>query len=221
MVPNKSGFIRAQNTARPEFVTGKALCHKPASAGVVAGVARQLAVSMTGDETASETAADLDTLFDAQFTRIARVIARVTRDPSRAEELAVEVFLKWSRTPTAKGPHAVGWLYRTAMRMGLNELRSETRRRWYERLCAVTPTARARVSTPEDVRKTNESREQVRVVLSRLSRRQAALLVLRSDGLSYAEIAAALTLNPASVGVLLGRAHVAFQHEYVRRYGEA
>ena len=175
---------------------------------------------MTGDEAASETTTDLDALFDAQFTRIARVIARVTRDPSRAEEVAVEVFLKWSRTPSAKGPHAVGWLYRTAMRMSLNELRSETRRRWYERLCAVTPMAGARGWTPEDVRETNESREQVRIVLSHLSRRSAALLVLRSDGLSYAEIAAALKLNPASVGVLLGRAQVAFQQEYVRRYGQ-
>jgi RNA polymerase sigma-70 factor, ECF subfamily len=158
---------------------------------------------MTADETVSE-GTDLDALFDAQFTRIARVIARVTRDPSRAEELAVDVFLKWSRTPSAKGAHAVGWLYRAAIRVGLNELRSETRRRWYERLFTVTPTPRSRVSTPEDVRATNESREQVRVVLSHLSRRQAALLVLRSDGLSYAEMAAALKLNPASIGVLPG-----------------
>ena len=176
---------------------------------------------MTADETVPDTSADLDSLFDAQFTRITRVIARVTRDPSRAEELAVDVFLKWSRTPGARGPHAVGWLYRTAIRVGLNELRSETRRQWYERLFTVTPTARSHVSTPEDVRATNESREQVRVVLSHLSRRQAALLVLQSDGFSNAEMAAALNLNPASVGVLLARAQAVFHREYVRRYGDA
>jgi RNA polymerase sigma-70 factor (ECF subfamily) len=176
---------------------------------------------MTADETASETHTDLDALFGAQFKRIARLIARVTRDPSRAEELAVDVFLKWSRTPNTKGSNAAGWLYRTAIRTGLNELRAETRRRWYERLFAVAPAARQQVSTPEDIHATNESRDQVRVVLSQLSRRQAALLVLRSDGFSYAEIAAALELNPASVGVLLGRAQSAFQKEFVRRYGEA
>jgi hypothetical protein len=49
---------------------------------------------------------DLETIFRAQYKRIARVIARVTRDPARAEELAVEVFLKWERTPNAHGERA-------------------------------------------------------------------------------------------------------------------
>jgi RNA polymerase sigma-70 factor (ECF subfamily) len=176
---------------------------------------------MTADDAAPVAGVDLESLFRAQFPRIARVIARVTRDPSRAEELAVDVFLKWSRTPKAQGPHAVGWLYRTAMRVGLNELRSETRRRWYERLYSVIPGGHSAVATPEDERQVNESREQVRAVLGRLRHRQAALLVLRSDGLSYAEIAAALNLNPASIGALLTRAEAAFQKEFIRRYGMA
>src|SRR5262245_22132644 len=134
MATRPSRFIPAQNTGQRGFVTSRVACHKASSAGVLAGVARQLAVRMTADETGSETTTDLDSLFSAQFKRIARLIARVTRDPSRAEELAVEVFLKWSRTPNANRSHAVGWLYRTAMRVGLNELRAETRRRWYERL---------------------------------------------------------------------------------------
>jgi RNA polymerase sigma-70 factor (ECF subfamily) len=173
---------------------------------------------MTADA-ASEAAVDLDSLFRAQFARIARVIARVTRDPSRAEELAVDVFLKWSRTPKAHGPHAIGWLYRTAIRVGLNELRNETRRHWYERLFGLVPSGRSATVTPEDERQANEAREQVRDVLGRLPRRQAALLVLRSDGLSYAEMAAALKLNAASIGTLLTRAQAAFQKEYIKRYG--
>lgn len=76
----------------------------------------------------NEAETDLETVFCAEFRRIARVIARVTRDPVRAEELAVEVFLKWERTANAHGEHAAGWLYRTAVRAGLKELRSETRR---------------------------------------------------------------------------------------------
>jgi RNA polymerase sigma-70 factor (ECF subfamily) len=46
------------------------------------------------------------------------------------------------------------------------------------------------------------------------------MLLLRSEGLSYAELAAALDLNPASVGTLLTRAGQAFKKEYVIRYGE-
>lgn len=37
---------------------------------------------------------DLEAVFRSQYPRIARVIAGVVRDPARAEELAVEVFLK-------------------------------------------------------------------------------------------------------------------------------
>ena len=195
-------------------------CHKPAVAGVLEGVARELAVGMTAEDGAAALV-DLDSLFDAQFTRITRVIARVTRDPSRAEELAVDVFLKWTRTPSAQGVHAIGWLYRTAVRVGLNELRGDTRRRRYERLFAFLPTRRAPVQTPQEVHEANRSREQVRVVLATLPHRQAALLVLRSDEMSYADIAAALGIHPASIGTLLARAYAAFQKEYVKRYGDA
>src|SRR4029078_10148227 len=77
---------------------------------------------------------DLETVFRAHFQRIARVIAGIVRDPARAEELAVEVFLKLSRKPGAQGDRAPGWLYRTAVRTGLNELRRRARRNRYEGL---------------------------------------------------------------------------------------
>ncbi|HTM05158.1 MAG TPA: sigma-70 family RNA polymerase sigma factor [Vicinamibacterales bacterium] len=183
-------------------------------------MARELAVAVTAEDATAATV-DLDYLFDTQFTRITRVIARVTRDPSRAEELAVDVFLKWVRTPSAQGPHAVGWLYRTAMHMGLNELRGETRRQRYERIFALLPARRTPVKTPQDIYEATQARDQVRLTLSALPRRQAALLVLRSDDMSYGDIAAALGLNPASIGTLLARAYAAFQKEYVKRYGHA
>ena len=37
----------------------------------------------------------LDAIFRVHYERIARVIGRVIHDQARAEELAVEVFLKW------------------------------------------------------------------------------------------------------------------------------
>src|SRR5579863_3252919 len=54
---------------------------------------------------------DIETFFQAQYRRIARVIASVIRDPARAEDIAVEVFVKWSRNPRAQGESAEGWLY--------------------------------------------------------------------------------------------------------------
>ncbi|MBI1789219.1 MAG: sigma-70 family RNA polymerase sigma factor [Acidobacteria bacterium] len=159
---------------------------------------------------------DLDTVFRAQYERVARVIAGVIRDPARAEELAVEVLLKWSRIGQAQGPTAQGWLYRAAVRVGLDELRRQERRSRYERLAAfVRPSP-----TPEEVRAVQEEREKVRLVLSVIGERRAELLLLRGQGLSYEELASALDLNPVSVGTLLSRAQQAFRKEYISRYGE-
>jgi RNA polymerase sigma-70 factor, ECF subfamily len=159
---------------------------------------------------------DLEAVFRAQYERIARVIARVVRDPARAEELAVEVFLKLWRNRQAQGERAEGWLYRSAVRMGLDELRRRTRRARYEslfRLGRATPT-------PEEIYGSNEEQERVRLVLAAIGRRPAELLLLRSQDLSYDEVASVLRVNPASVGTLLSRAQNTFRKEYLKRYGK-
>jgi RNA polymerase sigma-70 factor (ECF subfamily) len=164
----------------------------------------------------TETRFDFDTFFRAHYPRIARAIARITGDPARAEDLAAEAFWKLWRTPRAQGEKAGGWLYRTAVRLGLNELRGRERRTRYEQLVQRRPAE----PTPEQERAAAEEREQVRRVLAALDARGAELLLLRGGGLSYARIAAALDLNPASVGTLLSRAQRAFREEYRKHYGE-
>ena len=159
---------------------------------------------------------DVEAVFTAHFSRIARVVARVIGDRGRAEELAVDAFLKWLRHPAAHGEGAAGWLYRTAVRMGLDELRREARRARFERLLSAF---RQTPATPEDLQEANEEQDRVRRVLARLRRSQAELLVLRSQGLSYDEVAAALGLKAASIGTLLSRAQQSFRKEYVKRHG--
>jgi RNA polymerase sigma-70 factor, ECF subfamily len=65
-----------------------------------------------------------------------------------------------------------------------------------------------------------EEQGRVRATLAALKPDQTTLIVLRSDGFTYAELAAALDLNPTSVGTALSRAEAAFRKEYVKRYGE-
>jgi RNA polymerase sigma-70 factor, ECF subfamily len=159
---------------------------------------------------------DIETIFQAEYERVARVIARVLRDPARAEELAVEVFLKWSRNPKAQGENSSAWLYRVAVRSGLDELRRETRRTRRQSLLRFV----GYVPTPEDLRASREDQERVRVVLAAIQPRQAELLVLRNQGFSYDELACALDLKPASIGTFLSRAEQAFRKEYIKRYGQ-
>ncbi|HXS98544.1 MAG TPA: sigma-70 family RNA polymerase sigma factor [Candidatus Limnocylindrales bacterium] len=159
---------------------------------------------------------DFDTFFQANYGRIAHAIARIVGDHARAEDLAAEAFWKLWRTPKAQGENAGGWVYTAAIRLGLNELRGSARRRKYE--AEAGPAIAAR--TPEQERAAAEQREHVRRILAKLDARDAELLLLRGADFSYAEIAGALDINPASVGTLLSRAQQAFRKEYVRNYGE-
>lgn len=158
---------------------------------------------------------DIESLFRTRFDRVARVIARVVRNPARAEELAVEAFVRLWRTPKAHTPQAEAWVYRTAVRLGLDELRRQTRRARYENLLAIV----RRNPTPEQIHAAAEEQDRVRAVLASLPTRQAELLLLRSHDLNYSELAAALAIHPASLGTLLARAQKSFRREYVRRYG--
>jgi len=185
---------------------------KPAQSGFASGSWFQFSFGMRRTPTATR----IQATEAIDPARIAGVIARVVRDPARAEELAVEVFLKLWKKQQKQGDKTPGWLYRVAVRMGLDELRRQTRRTRYERLLGFGESVR----TPEEIRCTAEEQERVRLVLGLINRRHAELLILRSDDLSYEEVASTLDLNPASIGTLLIRAQQAFRKEYIKRYGE-
>ena len=167
-------------------------------------------------QTRANNTEELDTIFRAHYERIARVIGRVIHDQARAEELAVEVFLKWWKNPAAHGQHAEGWLYRTSVRRALDELRNQTRRNRFERVIGFEWKSPA---TPEQLYAASAEQQRVRIVLSTLDRRHAELLLLRSEGFSYQEIATSLALNPNYIGSLVSRAQEAFRKEYRKRYG--
>ena len=98
----------------------------------------------------------------------------------------------------------------------MDELRRRTRRARYESLFGFVRAVR----NPEEIRATIEEQEKVRWVLAAIEPRHAELLLLRSQDLSYDELASTLDLNPASIGTLLSRAQQAFRKEYIKRYGE-
>jgi RNA polymerase sigma-70 factor (ECF subfamily) len=174
-------------------------------------------VNARGAVEETDTSFDFEVFFRAHYERIARAVARVVGDPARAEDLAVEAFWKLWRNPQAQGDKAGGWLYRTALRMALNDLRSDARRNHYER---QSESGGGNSMTPEEAHAAAEEQAQVRLVLAALDERQAELLLLRNSGLSYEEVASAADVNPASVGTLISRAQQAFRKEYIKRYGQ-
>lgn len=167
--------------------------------------------------TRGEATGGLEPIFLAHYGRVARTIARVVRDEARAEEIAVEVFLQFWQTQPAAMETPEAWLLRVAVRRGLNELRSQQRRRKYEQWVQWVRAG----PTPEQERQANEEQAQVREILSRLKPREAELLLLRNEGLSYEELAVAMEVSANSIGTMLRRAQMQFRKEYEKRYGTA
>jgi RNA polymerase sigma factor (sigma-70 family) len=66
---------------------------------------------------------------------------------------------------------------------------------------------------PEETVLDQESRAEVRRALRRLPRRAATVLVLRHNGLSYAEVAEAMNVKVGHVGTMLRRAESALRKE--------
>ncbi len=167
------------------------------------------------DTPVSEASGSFEAVFESHYPRIARVIARVVGDTACAEELAMEVFWKFWQTPAAQGELAGGWLCRSAIHLGISELRRRARHARYQRLVRL-----AGQSTPEQLHAADEEQRQVRAVLAAIPARDAELLLLRSNDFTYEQLASTLDLNPASVGTLIARARQTFRKEFTKRYGE-
>jgi RNA polymerase sigma-70 factor (ECF subfamily) len=176
------------------------------------------ALDTTGlPDTAALAADRLDALFRTHYARLARVVGRIVHDQARAEEIAADVFIRWQRHPSAHGDGAAGWLYRTAARQALDAWRRDRRWARVERVLAHIGLA---PRTPADLHEGVEERRQVRATLAALRRRDATLLLLWVEDVSYADLASAIGVQATSVGSLLRRAQEAFRKEYEARYGQ-
>lgn len=146
----------------------------------------------------SEAARELFREHGAALYRFAAVLVRHHQD---AEDVVQETFLKLLAHLEGNGelPNARGWLFTVAAHAARD--RQRRRMRWIP----WRPVHDGQVAPPrlpdEDGRLTR-----ARAALQRLPERDRLLLLLRAQGLSYRDIAAAAGLNPASVGRLLARA---------------
>lgn len=169
-------------------------------------------------------------LFERHWSGVHRLLARLLGDYDAAGDQAQEVFVQlYRRPPDGDVVPLRAWLYRVAINRGYNVLRTDRRRRSREDAVARDPGAGAMAAagfgaSAADValiEATNqaEERDTVRRALLTLPARQRDCLVLRSEGLSYAEVAAALGVASGSVGTLLVRAERAFRAAFLAQRG--
>jgi RNA polymerase sigma-70 factor (ECF subfamily) len=153
-------------------------------------------------------------LFKAQYGRVAGIANRVLADPQEAEDVAQEVFMDFHRLHSASSPYAAPWLYRAAAHTALNRVRGRKRRE--RRELAQAMNEGDRTLDPQKQAELNEDRRRVRVALGKLRAKPATVLVLRSSGLSYSEIAESIGVGTGQIGTLLRRAEAALRKEVNR-----
>jgi len=125
-----------------------------------------------------EATRDFNTLFNTFYVRLARLLYRITGDFGRAEEMASEAFWRLYRKPPVVTTNIEGWLYRTGLRLALDQIKKERRRARYEGLGAVFGLA----ASPEQELERIEERTRLRQALSALKEDQVALILLRGKG---------------------------------------
>ena len=170
----------------------------------------------------SRSAVAVEALFRAHYPRLAGMLARLTGDHGQAEEIASDVFHKLSRRPALLqgSDDLTAWMYRVATNAGFDALRMNSRRRKREETAGVTGIHAVAPDSTLDEMLREERCARVRSVLGAMKPREAQMLLLRSSGLAYREVAQTLGIQPGSVGTLLARAEAEFERKYRARYGD-
>jgi RNA polymerase sigma-70 factor (ECF subfamily) len=172
---------------------------------------------MTARKSSSEhwEEAEFRAVFLERYSRILAMLIRLLGDRSCAEETTNEAFWRLYRQPALQVDGNVGgWLYRTATNLGIDALRASGRRRQYEEAAGGAEDG-AKTSSPLEDLLREEKCHRVRAVLSLIKPAQAQLLILRSSGLTYKELASALNVKITSIGTLLNRAEEEFRNRYL------
>jgi RNA polymerase sigma-70 factor (ECF subfamily) len=162
--------------------------------------------------------------FDEAFTLHHRAVFRmarsVVRDAALAEDVTQEVFLRLYRNLDSTPGEDVlrAWLLRVTINVARNTLRGQTRATAREDEFAKSAEDKGwfTAEAPELDYERRVEIEEARRALDKIKEPMRSALLLRQQGLSYREIATALSLNEANIGSLIARG----RKEFVRVYGK-
>lgn len=147
---------------------------------------------------------DFDETFEAIYPSLVRYCHRSTADPDAAEDIAQETMVRlFAHGVSGPEEGRRAWAFKTATHLIRDRYRVEENRR---RLLAENPTRPTGPEAPDRSLERSETRRRVRSALDTLADRDRAILLMRYEGFSYKEIAAAVGVAATSVGTLLARA---------------
>lgn len=177
------------------------------------------------DETAERDAArrlSFELAFAAHHRLVYRYALGLLREAAMAEDVVQEVFVRlFQRFMTAQrddhdNEMTRAWLLRVTANVARNVRRGRSRAQLRDESFAAHLLQVAETTTPDDALLREAEIIEARRALAKLKEPLRSCLLLRNEGLSYREIAAALDINEASVGGFLAQA----RREFVRVFGK-
>ena len=158
-----------------------------------------------------------DEAFSLHHRTVFRTARAIVRDAGLAEDVTQEVFLRFYRYRDSAPQDDLlrAWLLRVTMNVARNTLRGQSRSAAREEIYAQDQVRTGGVAPPTDYERRLQI-EEARRALEKIKEPMKSCLLLRHQGLSYREIASALTLKETNIGSLIARG----RKEFVRVYGK-
>ncbi|MDR3542058.1 MAG: sigma-70 family RNA polymerase sigma factor [Desulfosporosinus sp.] len=156
-------------------------------------------------------AKDYKNIFEKYYSGVYRLLTCFLSNPTTAEDIAQETFLKFYLSPPRELDNVGGWLARVAKNLAYNHLHREKSRAEREVKMDLPQT-----TEPESYILEEEENALIGRALNSLTDRDRICLTLRLTGMNYAEIAQAIEVKETSVGTILARAKERFKMEYLK-----
>jgi len=159
---------------------------------------------------AQEAYREITRLFEALRDPVFRQVLRILGSPAEAEDVTQEVFLRLYGEMRAerKIDNPKAWLFRVAHNLAIDRVRANRHTQsWDENEASETWEALADPAPLGEERLAAvEKQEKVRALLSGLSPQERRCMELRTEGLTYREIAEVLGVRITTVETNLARA---------------
>ena len=150
-------------------------------------------------------AVDLNALYREHNEALTRYLMRLTGDWDSASDAAQEAYSRLLSQPPPRDDNLRAWLYTVATNVVRDGWKKQqTALRLVKSQDAVPAAASA--PDPHDLVERKECQQAVQQVLARLSVKDRTILLMREEGFSHKEIAAAVDTTTKSVGTMIARA---------------
>ncbi len=159
-----------------------------------------------------------DEAFTAHHRAVYRYACALTRDETLAEDVVQEVFIRLHEHlyEAQKDGLLLGWLLRVTANVARNTIRRHNRARARDEAFAMNAVETSEEPLPDEAMLRRAEIGEARRALDKIKEPMRSCLLLKHEGLSYREIAAALGINESNVGSLIARG----RKEFIRLYGK-